>query len=152
MLNAQAPLDAATFISAEMLGGGGALAVAPPRPAIKTWTKEVGFQVLSGSASTLFDSLEAGASGAILALAACAPEACYEIYTAWRDKDAALAQEKQQRVLRASARVGGELGIAGIKHACDLNGYYGGSPRMPLLPLTGIVKAEVAEIMANIPN
>lgn len=152
MLNAQPAMEAATFVSAEMLGGGGALAMAPPRPAIKTRTKEVGFQVLSGSAETLFGSLEAGASGAVLALASCAPQACHEIYTAWKDKDSALAEEKQERILRASARVAGELGIAGIKYACDLNGYYGGSPRMPLLPLTADAKAEVAEIMANVRN
>jgi len=152
MLHAQAPMGAATFVSAEMLGGGGALAVAPPRPMIKTRTKEVGFQVLSGAAGTLFDSLEAGASGAVLALAAFAPQACHEVYTAWKDKDPALALEKQERILRASTRVCGEMGIAGIKFGCDLNGYYGGAPRMPLLPLTGDVKAEVAEIMANIPN
>ena len=152
MLNAQAPMDAATFVSAEMLGGGGALAVAPPRPAIKTRTREVGFQVLSGAAGTLYGSLEAGASGAVLALAACAPQACHEVYTAWKEKDPLLAQEKQHRIERASTRVAGELGVAGIKYACDLNGYYGGAPRMPLLPLTAAVKAEVAEIMANIRN
>jgi dihydrodipicolinate synthase/N-acetylneuraminate lyase len=152
MLNAQASMDAATFVSAEMLGGGGALAVAPPKPAIKTRTKEVGFQVLSGSAGTLFESLEAGATGAVLALAACAPQACHETYTAWKEKDPVLAQEKQHRIERASARVASELGIAGIKYACDLNGYYGGAPRMPLLPLTGELKAEVAGIMANVRN
>jgi len=152
MLEARPLIEAATFVSAEMLGGGGALAMAPPRPAIKARTREVGFQVLSGSAGTLFESLEAGATGAVLALAACAPQACHEIYTAWKEKDPVLAQEKQERILRASARVGGELGIPGLKFACDLNGYYGGPPRMPLLPLTGDVKAEVTEIMANNPN
>ena len=126
--------------------------MAPPRPAIKTRTKEVGFQVLSGSAGTLFDSLEAGATGAVLGLAACAPQACHEAYTAWKEKDPVLAQEKQERIRHASSRVGGELGIPGIKFACDLNGYYGGPPRMPLLPLTADLKAEVAEIMAGIRN
>jgi 4-hydroxy-2-oxoglutarate aldolase len=152
MLDVQPSVDAATFVSAEMLGGGGALAMAPPRPTIKTRTKEVGFQVLSGSAGTLFDSLEAGASGAVLGLAGCAPQACHEVYTAWKEKDPVLAQEKQERIRHASARVGGELGIPGIKYACDLNGYYGGPTRMPLLPLTADVKAEVAEIMAGIRN
>jgi len=152
MLDVQPSIEAATFVSAEMLGGGGALAVAPPRPAIKTRTKEVGFQVLSGSPANLVDSLDAGASGAILGLAACAPQACLEIYMAWKDKDSALAQEKQDRVRIASIRVGAELGVAGVKYACDLNGYYGGPPRMPLLPLTSDVKAEVAEIMDGIRN
>jgi 4-hydroxy-2-oxoglutarate aldolase len=152
MLEAHPAMGAATFVSAVMLGGGGALAVAPPKPAIKTRTKEVGFQVLSGSAGTLFDSLEAGAAGAVLGLAACAPQACHEVYTAWKDKDPVLAQEKQERIRHASTRVGGELGIPGIKYACDLNGYYGGPPRMPLLPLTADLKVEVAEIMAGIRN
>jgi 4-hydroxy-2-oxoglutarate aldolase len=152
MLDAEPGMGAATFVSAEMLGGGGALAVAPPKPMIKTRTKEVGFQVLSGSAGTLFDSLEAGATGAVLGLAACAPQACHEVYTAWKEKDPVLAQEKQERIRHASAHVGGELGIPGIKFACDLNGYYGGPPRMPLLPLTADLKAEVTEIMAGIRN
>jgi dihydrodipicolinate synthase/N-acetylneuraminate lyase len=152
MLEAEPAIGTATFVSAEMLGGGGALAVAPPKPAIKTRTKEVGFQVLSGSPGTLVDSLEAGAAGAVLGLAACAPQACHEIYTAWKDKDPVLAQEKQERIRHASARVGGDLGIPGIKYACDLNGYYGGPPRVPLLPLTADLKAEVAEIMAGIRN
>lgn len=152
MLDVQTSIDAATFVSAEMLGGGGALAMALPRPAIKTRTREVGFQVLSGSAGTLVGSLDAGATGAVLALAACAPQACHEVYTAWKDKDVILAQEKQERIQRASSRVSGELGIPGIKFACDLNGYYGGSPRMPLLPLTADQKAEVTEIMAGIRN
>jgi 4-hydroxy-2-oxoglutarate aldolase len=152
MLEAQ-PVGAmaATFVSAEMLGSGGALAVAAPKPAIKSRTREVGFQVLSGSPETLFDSLEAGAAGAVLGLAAFAPQACHEIYTAWREKDPALAQEKQERVRRASVRIG-ELGIPGIKYGCDLNGYYGGPPRMPLLPLTADLRAEVAELTANIRN
>ncbi len=152
MLDVQPSVDAATFVSAEMLGGGGALAMAPPRPAIKTRTREVGFQVLSGSAGALFDSLEAGAMGAVLGLAACAPQACHEVYTAWKEKDPVLAQEKQERIRRASTRIGGELGVPGIKFACDLNGYYGGPSRMPLLPLTAEVKAEVTEIVANIRN
>jgi 4-hydroxy-2-oxoglutarate aldolase len=152
MLDAEPAIGAATFVSAEMLGGGGALAMAPPKPAIKTRAREVGFQVLSGSAGTLFDSFEAGAAGAVLALAACAPQACHEVYTAWKEKDPVLAQEKQERIRHASARVAGELGIPGIKFACDFNGYYGGPPRMPLFPLTADLKAEVTEIMAGIRN
>ena len=59
------------FVSAGELGSGGtALASAPPRPALKTRTRQVGFQVLAGSAGHLVKSLDAGATGAVLALAA----------------------------------------------------------------------------------
>jgi dihydrodipicolinate synthase/N-acetylneuraminate lyase len=63
-----------------------------------------------------------------------------------------LAQEKQQRVSAAAARVAGELGIPGVKYACDLNGYYGGTVRLPLLPLTGAARDEVDRLMAAIRN
>jgi 4-hydroxy-2-oxoglutarate aldolase len=49
-------------------------------------------------------------------------------------------------------RVAGALGIAGIKYACDFNGYYGGKPRLPLLPLTADEKAEVEKLLVHIRN
>ena len=132
---------------------GAAAAIAPLAPAaIKTRIKEVGFQVLSGSAGTLFDSLESGASGAILAFAACAPQACYEIYQAWKEHDPKLAREKQQRIDAPGQRVAGALGINGVKAACDFNGYYGGRARAPLIPLTAEERAEVESLLATIRN
>jgi 4-hydroxy-2-oxoglutarate aldolase len=125
---------------------------APPVPAIKTRTKEVGFQVLSGSAGTLLEALEAGASGAILAFAACAPQACTEIYLAWKDHDPKLAREKQERIAGPGQRIAGQLGLNGVKAACDFNGYYGGRARAPLIPLTAEERAEVETLLATIRN
>ena len=141
-----------SFISAADLGGGTVLAVKPPASPMKTRTKEVGFQVLTGSAGTLLESLGVGAAGAVLAFAACAPQACQEVYLAWKDRDLGLAAEKQQRITAASQRVAGALGIAGVKYACDFNGYYGGRPRAPLLPLNAEEKVEVEKLLAQIRN
>lgn len=153
------PAAAGNFISAEGLAGsaasgdgGIALAVAPPTPALKTRTREVGFQVLTGSASTLKESLDAGASGAILAFATCAPQACQEIYTAWKEHDDQLAVEKQKRIAEASNVIGSQLGVPGIKYACDWNGYFGGKSRSPLLPLTADVRAQVEGLLTQIRN
>jgi 4-hydroxy-2-oxoglutarate aldolase len=118
----------------------------------KTRQKEVGFQVLVGAAHKLHASLDAGAVGAILAFACPAPTACYEIYAAWKEGDAELARLKQDRIAQAAQRVGGELGISGLKHAMDFNGYYGGPSRLPLLPLTAELKTEVERQMADIRN
>ncbi len=138
----------ATFVSADLLGAGGAaLANAPAKPAMKARTKEVGFQVLAGSAQTMLASLHAGATGAVLAFASCAPQGCYEVLAAWKDRNSALALEKQERVAVAAQRIASGLGIPGVKYACDLNGYYGGNPRLPLLPLQASEKAEVASLM-----
>lgn len=142
----------ATFVALAELGSGVAIAAPPPSAPFKTRTKEVGFQVLSGSAATLFDSLEAGASGAILAFAACAPQACQEVYLAWKDRDANLAREKQQRIAGPSQRIVGALGINGVKAACDFNGYYGGRARAPLIPLNAGQRAEIESLLSGIRN
>jgi 4-hydroxy-2-oxoglutarate aldolase len=119
---------------------------------LKTRQKEVGFQVVVGAAQKLEASLRAGAVGGILAFACPAPTACYEIYAAWKEGDGDLASQKQQRIVKASQYMISELGIAGIKYAMDFNGYYGGPPRLPLLPLTADQKAEVEQVMAAIRN
>jgi dihydrodipicolinate synthase/N-acetylneuraminate lyase len=142
---------ASNFVSADMLGGiGPAAAIAP---ILKTMRKkEVGFQVLSGSADNLLPALEAGANGAVLAFAAPAPQVCQEVYTAWKENDPAVAREKQQRLVEASRIVAGKYGVPGLKHACDLNGYYGGVPRIPLLPITAQQKEEIAQAMSDLRN
>jgi dihydrodipicolinate synthase/N-acetylneuraminate lyase len=159
-------LKAAAAASPSAEGGAlvtvGALAgTAAPKPSssavtvvgnLKTRQKEVGFQVLVGAAQKLHPSLEAGAVGAVLAFADCAPTACYEIYAAWKDGDAALAREKQERIAKAAERIVGGLSIAGVKYAMDYNGFFGGTVRLPLLPLTADKKTEVEQLLENIRN
>jgi dihydrodipicolinate synthase/N-acetylneuraminate lyase len=118
----------------------------------KTRQKQVGFQILAGTAHKFLPSLEAGAVGGVLAFATPAPTACYEIYTAWKEGDQELARIKQERISGASIRVGSQLGIPGLKYAQDLNGYYGGQARLPFLPLTAEAKAEVERMMTDIRN
>jgi 4-hydroxy-2-oxoglutarate aldolase len=119
---------------------------------MKTRQKEAGFQVLVGAADKLHISLEVGAVGAILAFACLAPTSCYEIYAAWKEGDAELAKLKQARIAQAAQRVVGELGIPGVKHGMDFNGYFGGPARLPLLPLTGEVKGEIERLLADVRN
>ncbi|HEX6803183.1 MAG TPA: dihydrodipicolinate synthase family protein [Terriglobales bacterium] len=119
---------------------------------LKTRQKEVGFQILAGTAQKLRACLDAGAVGGVLAFADPAPTACYEIYAAWKEGDTELARLKQERITQAATRVGSQLGIPGMKYGMDLNGYYGGPPRLPLLPLTADLKKEVERLMADIRN
>lgn len=133
-------------------GSGTAIVAAPPaeKPRFKMRQKEIGFQVLTGSTKNLKASLEAGATGAVLGFAAAAPTACYEVYTAHREGDEPLAAEKQRRIAEPSARIADALGTPGIKYAMDLNGYYGGPCRLPLLPITGAVRKEIESLMSDI--
>jgi 4-hydroxy-2-oxoglutarate aldolase len=136
------------LIAADTLtGGGAALAVAPTKTAAKTRTKVVGFQILAGGTAGMLEGLRAGAVGAMPAFAASAPQACYEVLAAWKDGDERLAQEKQVRLQSVAEKMEEELGVAGIKFGCDLNGYFGGGPRLPLLPLTGEERAKIEVLM-----
>jgi dihydrodipicolinate synthase/N-acetylneuraminate lyase len=86
----------------------------------------------------------------MVGFAACAPQACYEVLAAWKDGDGPLAAEKQERLRAVAQRVEVEMGVAGIKYGCDLNGYFGGVARMPRLPLRGDERAEVEDLMRGL--
>lgn len=141
-----------TTLSAEMLAGGAAVAVAPAGAALKTRTKTVGFQILAGSTMGMLEGLLAGAVGAMPAFAACAPQACYEVYAAWKDGDRGLAEEKQTRLNAVAEKVEEEFGVSAVKFGCDLNGYAGGNPRLPLLPLTAGERQQVEGLMQGLRN
>jgi len=146
------------LVSVASLAGGSKVTPRPSSSAVsivgglKTRQKEVGFQVLVGAAQKLEPSLQVGAVGAILAFADAAPTACYEIYAAWKEGDHELARVKQERIAKAAQRVVGELGVPGVKYAMDFNGYFGGPVRLPLLPLTADVKAEIEQLMGDLRN
>jgi len=121
-------------------------------PAIKTRTKKVGFQVLAVSTSGMLEAWNAGAVGAVPTLGACAPQACCEVWQAFKDGDPALAAEKQHRILKAAALVEGWRGISALKYGCDLNSYFGGRTRLPLLSLSDAERAAVEGALAGLKN
>jgi 4-hydroxy-2-oxoglutarate aldolase len=143
-----------SYIAIESLGTGTAVAVAPPvaGPGLKTRTRETGFQVLGGTTVGMLTAFRAGALGVVPRIAACAPQACYEVLAGWKDGDEGLAEEKQARLIEAAERIEGQLGIPGLKYACDLNGYFGGRPRLPFVVATGAEKAEIEELMRGMRN
>jgi len=144
---------APALVSAASLTGSATAVAEPPTqaPALRTRTKSVGFQILSGNSGSLLDALNANATGIAPAFAAAAPQACYEVYAARKDGDAALAQEKQARI-REAAALAESLGPGGIKYACDLNGYAAGLPRLPHLPPTGEQRAALEALMQGLRN
>lgn len=108
-----------------------------------------GFQVLAGSASFLYAALCLGATGGVCALANVAPAQTVELYhlaVAGRHDE---ARALQFRLMAPNAAVTSRFGIAGLKHACDLIGIYGGPVRLPLLPLAEAEQAAIKAIMAE---
>jgi 4-hydroxy-2-oxoglutarate aldolase len=108
------------------------------------------FQTLVGSASTLYESLEKGAVGAILAVACAFPELCVEIYEASRAGEPAKAHSLAQKLIAPAKLFGPQYGIAGLKYALDRIGYHGGAPRSPLLPLDTSGRAEIDVMLSNL--
>ena len=102
-----------------------------------------GFQVLTGSAPMLAPSLAVGCVGAVLAFANAAPYSLVTIYEAHRQRESAAAMDWQNRIARAAQLVTVKYGIPGLKHAMDINGYYGGVPRLPLVPVSPEAKKEI---------
>jgi dihydrodipicolinate synthase/N-acetylneuraminate lyase len=125
---------------------------AAPSTPLRTRTKTVGFQIITASTASLTAALRAGASGIAPALAAAAPQACYEVYAAWKDDDQPLADEKQVRLIAAAQLAEDTLGPGGIKLACDLNGYFGGLPRLPHLPPSGEQRSALEHRMRDLRN
>jgi 4-hydroxy-2-oxoglutarate aldolase len=109
-----------------------------------------GFQVATGSGLTISESLKIGAAGAILAIANPLPYACVTIWEAFRTRQPEAAEDWQQRIAPAAKLIATQYGIPGLKYAMDLNGYYGGPPRLPFVPPTEKAKAEIEQAFAGL--
>jgi 4-hydroxy-2-oxoglutarate aldolase len=109
-----------------------------------------GFQVLVGSAPTLWPSLAVGACGAILAYANAAPYSVIAIWEAHRTRDEAAGLDWQNRIGPAATLVTSKYGIPGLKYAMDLTGYYGGPPRLLLSVPTPEARKEIEEAFRDL--
>lgn len=76
--------------------------------------------------------LAAGAAAAIPAIAAAVPFYTLSIEEAVRTRDHAAAKALTERAIDFAGLVEAQ-GVPALKHALDLQSYYGGTPRLPLL-------------------
>lgn len=108
---------------------------------------EQDFKVIVGTASMLFSGITSGAVGGILALANIAPNQCIQIHKLIDEKNYDEALKLQQKMIPANKAVTSKYGVAGLKYAMDLLGYFGGEPRIPLLPLNEKDKEQLKHIL-----
>ncbi len=94
------------------------------------------FDILSGTISTLFESMLLGAKGAVVSLANAFPAPCCELYEACKAVDLDKARRLHYMLIKLNKSVSGSFGVAGVKYAAEVAGYHGGDPRKPLLPVT----------------
>jgi 4-hydroxy-2-oxoglutarate aldolase len=107
------------------------------------------FQVLAGSAGFFLTSLIVGAAGGILALSNVASQKCLDIYNLFKAGRLDEAAELQRRMVPVNAAITATFGIAGLKAALEMLGYYGGPVRSPLLGLTESERQTLRAILAE---
>ena len=104
-----------------------------------------GFSLLAGSANFFFTGLLMGAVGGVLSLADAFPEPCCKLYDLGVNGQLKEGRELQFQLMELNQKVSGKFGVAGVKVAMDLAGFYGGPPRSPLAPLTADEKKKLLE-------
>jgi 4-hydroxy-2-oxoglutarate aldolase len=107
------------------------------------------FAVLVGTASVLYNGLTSGAMGGILALANIAPEECVHIKKLILAGKLPESLTLQKRMIPVNKAVTTQYGVAGLKAAMDMLGYFGGEPRAPLMPLGNKEREEIHTLLIN---
>jgi 4-hydroxy-2-oxoglutarate aldolase len=105
------------------------------------------FQVLVGAAGFFLAGLTLGAVGGILALSNVAPQKCIDIYRMFKAGQLGEAAELQRQVIPVNTAITTRFGIAGLKTALDMLGYYGGPVRSPLLDLNESERQVVRDVL-----
>ena len=108
-----------------------------------------GFFVMVGNGAIFYPSLVMGAAGAVLAVACVAPEACVELYQAFKANEYAKARELHNRIAPLSQLVTAGLGVAGLKAAMEIAGLTGGPPRSPLLDVGETGRQTIRTVMRD---
>jgi len=108
---------------------------------------ESNFNVLVGTAGVLFSGLTLGCVGGIVALANVAPQACIKILEFVKQGNFEKARQLQLQVLPVNNAVTVTYGISALKAAMDMLDYFGGDPRLPLLPASDHEKTAIREIL-----
>jgi 4-hydroxy-2-oxoglutarate aldolase len=108
------------------------------------------FHYFLGSGHVVYPGLEMGAAGAILAVANAAPEICAEIFRLFASGKKDEARTLQLDLVPLNKALMETHGIAGLKYAQDLRGFYGGPTRLPLLPVREAAKLEIAGLLRKL--
>ncbi len=105
------------------------------------------FSCLVGSGFTILPALVMGAAGAILAVANAAPAVCLKIYRLFKEGKVDEASQRQLDLTPLNKAVMETYGLPGLKYAMEIQGYYGGPVRRPLLPLDDAAKPEIEALV-----
>ena len=118
---------------------------------ISIYTKAVpagsDFYILAGTIEKFYKGLEVGAIGGVLSIANYLPEICCKLQNLYAAGNIEEASKLDVYARQLSSNAAGKSGIAGVKAAMDVLGYFGGDPRLPVPPLSAEKKAELKAVL-----
>ena len=109
--------------------------------------KGANFYVLAGTINKLYAGLKVGAIGGVVSMSDYLPDMCCKLQELFELGKIKEAEKLDVYVRELSSNAAGKYGVAGVKAAMDLLGYFGGDPRIPLLPLNNEQKAELKAVL-----
>jgi 4-hydroxy-2-oxoglutarate aldolase len=109
--------------------------------------KGTNFYVLAGTINKLYAGLKVGAIGGVVSMANYLPDMCCKLQERFHAGKIKEAKKLDVYTRELSKNAAGKYGVAGVKAAMDLLGYFGGDPRIPLLPLNDEQKAELKAVL-----
>lgn len=107
------------------------------------------FFILAGTINKFYQALLTGAVGGVLSMANYLPDMCCQLYEIYLSGDRERGKSEDEHVRAVSAQAAGKYGVAGVKGAMDLLGFFGGEPR---IPLPGLSEAQMAELRGALEN
>lgn len=110
---------------------------------------DLDFSVLAGSASFFLPALAVGAVGGVLALANVAPREAIDLFDLFQAGRLEEAASLQRRLIGLNTAVTAQFGVAGLKAALEMLGYYGGPVRAPLQPLDEVELQTLKAILVD---
>jgi 4-hydroxy-2-oxoglutarate aldolase len=105
------------------------------------------FSIFAGSAGFYLGALAIGVAGLVGALVNIAATDLARMVDAFRKGQFESAREIQLRLIAPNYAVTSHFGVAGLKSAMEMMGFYGGPVRSPLLPLSSDEKIELRRIL-----
>jgi 4-hydroxy-2-oxoglutarate aldolase len=109
----------------------------------------IDFILLAGAGEKLLDALEAGADGAVAALANLAPHASAGIRKAWHEHRLDQARQLQRTIAPLGEALSAGYGVPGLKAALRLLGYDHGDPRVPLPALAATELSTLRRLLGD---
>lgn len=108
------------------------------------------FEVLTGNDAQVLTALQAGGSGAVVAMAGVYPRLCREIYDSYRRGETAKARAAQDTVLKLRELVRGTIPVVAHKEMLKMQGFCMGKSRFPLRELTEQERGQIHSVLREL--